>query len=462
MRAVRLIVEPFEFLSLQKVESIKELNKHGEIQITGLIEFEKSQQYMKKASVETWVSVKIITENDEVKQFFNGILTGLQLKQEGQSCVLTIEIKTGSMLLDIKPHIRSFQDLALTYSDVLHSCLNSSGGKAIMLDKKNISINRLLIQYNETDWDFIKRLSTYAGTIIIPEDATPGKKIYFGFRTTTGVELLNPDSYQMEQGYEVYEKKKVAGVGVELSDMVSYKVRTREIYSLGDNVIFQGKVFVIKKIISWLEGQELYNEYNLVTQCGGLSPVTYNDRLSGISLKANVTAVERTKVQIRIQEDENKDHCKAQWFDYATIYSTPDGTGWYCMPEIGDEVRLLVPDREEKHAYVVGSMHVGMSNGRIDPEKKSWKNRQNKEVLLTPDSIVFQNNKGLLIELSDQEGIKIVSNKNISVQSEGDIEIRSKAGTNISANSYLLMRQGGASIHMTDEINIGGGKIYMN
>lgn len=67
------------------------------------------------------------------------------------------------------------------------------------------------------------------------------------------------------------------------------------------------------------------------------------------------------------------------------------------------------------------------------------------------------------MELSDHEGIKISSNKDIIVESQKDIQIVSKnAGVNMTAGSMFSMRQGTAQIQMDKEINIGGGKIYMN
>ena len=133
------------------------------------------------------------------------------------------------------------------------------------------------------------------------------------------------------------------------------------------------------------------------------------------------------------------------------------------MPEVGDEVRLVFPDNNENNAYVASSVHVGASGGRSNPAYKSWKNRQNKEILFTPDSIVMTNNNGLLLELSDQNGIKMSSNNNITVHANGNIDIKSQnAGVHMYAENDILMKQGAAKIQIDDSININGGKIYMN
>lgn len=221
--------------------------------------------------------------------------------------------------------------------------------------------------------------------------------------------------------------------------------------------------FVVGKATSRLEGQELYHEYYLITKERGIPmPISHPDR-AGISLKAIVTAVEKTLVKVQIEGDENQAGCRSRWLDYATVYSTPDGTGWYCMPEVGDEVRMVLPDGNEDHAYVAGSVHLGAAGGRTNPDHKSWKNKQNKEIMFTPDAIILRNNHGMSMELSDQEGIRLISNKDIVVQSDGDVQIKSKgAGVNMAADGSILMQQGAAMVQIKDEIHIGGGKIYMN
>ena len=464
MRSVKLEVNPFSFVSFLKLECTKELNQHSVIRITGIIEQENKSVYMNMATQETWVNVCAISENEEMKHFFVGILTGLWIKKEGEVYILTIEVKTGSFLLDIKEHTRSFQNSEFQYLQVINTCLKAEGGSCYMADNNDKSTGRFLLQYRESDWQFIKRLASYAGTVLIPTDDSAEKKICFGYKESLTTEQLEADSYRMEQNYEGYEKKKAAGfTDLRLVDLVSYVVSSREIYCLGDTVQFEGTRFIIAKINSWLEGQELYNEYYLITkESAQLLPI-YNNNLIGVSLNARVTAVEKTVVKVKIEEDENKTECGSCWFDYATVYSTPDGAGWYCMPEVGDMVRLVLPDCIEGHAYIASSIHLGAAGGRSNPSEKSWRNSQNKEILFTPEAIILRNNNGISLELSDKEGVKVISNKDITVQADGNIQIKSQeAGVNMAAETVILMQQGAAKVELNNDINISGGKIYMN
>ena len=109
MKAVNLAVEPFSYITYTELECVRELNCHGSLRVRGLISQEKEAQYTELACGETWVNVKAVSGEGEETVFFTGILTGFYLKKENQVTELTIEVKTGSFLLDIQPNIRYYQ-----------------------------------------------------------------------------------------------------------------------------------------------------------------------------------------------------------------------------------------------------------------------------------------------------------------------------------------------------------------
>lgn len=464
MRVVELTVEPFGLKSYLNVECIREINTHGILKITGMIASEKASVYRNKALEETWVLVKAKEETGKEVNFFYGILTNFSMKEEGQVHIMTIEIRTGSYLLDLTPHIRSFQENTFTYNSVVKKCLEGVNGDFISSGVADEAIGGFLLQYNETDWEFFKRLACRAGTVLIPEFITKGKKFYFGCQNMHKGKEIKSEDYVFDKTYEEYGREKKSEV--EYASHPDYgicRIHSREFYHLGEFILFMGRTYQIGKIVSQLEGEELVHEYFLIRMREAPESFKYNENIRGLSLKAFVKQVKRDKVQVTIQADENKAYSKNLWFDYATVYTTPDGTGWYCMPEPQDEVRLTFPDDDEKNAYVASSVHLEAGKGRSNPDEKSWKNKQNKEILFTPDALILRNNKGLLMELSDKDGIKIISDKGIVVDAVKDVQITSKnAGVSVKGKNQIGLSQGCAQISIADEINIAGGKINMN
>lgn len=447
MRENRIVTDTFKFLNIIEFECIMELNQHGVLKIKGMIEDCNVDAYEKLAEGETWVCVKIIDENNLEKVFFYGFLSKLVINRENGCSILCIELHTGSYLLDIKSHTRSFQIEGSFYSDVLEQCLNGMGSKYIIREKKDMRMEHFLLQYEETDWMFLLRIAGYMGTVLIPDVHKRGIRFYLGIDHMGKTDKVTVEQYRIEA----------------TSNEKQFIFFSRDSYGLGESVVFLGKKMVIEKIVTNMKGNELLHEYYLSIYPQKYIKYAYNSKIVGTSLRAKVIDTKNTKVRIIIENDENKEKSGNKWFDYATVYSTPDGAGWYCMPEIGDEVRIVFPDEDESNAFVMSSVHLEMKNERNNPEYKSWKNKYNKEILFTPDSLVLRNNAGMLIELSDQEGIKIVSDKDVVLQAGENIQLVSEnSEVSIMAESSLNLEQGCAKIDMNKDIRIYGGKIYMN
>jgi hypothetical protein len=358
--------------------------------------------------------------------------------------------------LDRIPHTRTFQEDDFTYQSVIEECLSSDDGHFIMREKDSNQTRQFTVQYKESNWEFIKRLSHRLGVVLVPETRTDGRRFYMGVNHSEGGVEIPSNDFSITRSIPEKDSLIIHGMGV-------YGVKTRHIYELGQFVLLEGKKLVVSRIHSYLEGGELVHEYSL---CG--LETAYRTRLpcnhlKGVSLKGKVTDVERDKVKVLLHEDENQKNCGERWFDYATVYSTPDGTGWFVMPEIGDEIRLLFPDAEDAWAYVSSNVHLETEGGRINPDHKSWRNKQEKEILFTPDTLLITNNKGLFIELSDDNGITISSNRSIVIESDEAVQINSQnAGVSVYGDRNVAIQQGAASINIQDAINVSGGKINMN
>lgn len=337
----------------------------------------------------------------------------------------------------------------MLFVDVIEQCLEKSDSKFFIYDKRDTRIHQFLLQFQETDWEFLLRLAANAGTVLIPEYTMKGKNFYFGYPQRDREIEIDSNEYKIIRNSG--ERKEM------------YVIDLREVYDLGEIVRFRNRKLMISKIITYLNGSELYHKYYLVAAESRQYASKMNKKIKGVSLLAKVVQIQNTCVQVEIQSDENKEKSGYKWFNYATIYSTPDGTGWYCMPEVGDTVRIVFPDEDENNAYVMSSVHLEAEEARNNPDHKSWKNRQNKEILFTPDSLVIRNNKGLAVELSDQKGIVITSDKNISLNADKNINLTScNSNITVNADSSLSLVQGCARIDMDDTINIAGGKIFMN
>ena len=124
------------------------------------------------------------------KIFLNGAISKLRIKEtKAGALVVELVCSSKSILLDRIPRYRSFQDPTLTYIDIAQEVnKNYNDGETLVNvgeDMKEVS--RMTIQYNETDWEYIKRLASYTGQPVIPYY----DKVLVGFLKNQAVQTPN-------------------------------------------------------------------------------------------------------------------------------------------------------------------------------------------------------------------------------------------------------------------------------
>lgn len=441
-------IAPFNFLNITEYNSTLKLNEHGIVVIKGIIESNKEEQYLRLISDGAWTEIHQIGEDGTKTMLFCGLAKEGQINSCGGVKELTLKVITGSSLLDVHEHTRSFENEKMTKSKILkYLVANYPDGYALINSKCDGEIGEYLCQYKETDWQFIKRIASGCDVQIIPNYINRGVKFFFGLPDQTKNEILNSNIYAIQRNKEI----------------TCCIVKIRENYCLGQKLNFNGRELTITSIKSTLEGSELYHSYELIEADKIYSQHLYNEKLRGVSLCAKVTGVKAETVQLEIQENEYKEGEK-KWFSYATIYSSLEGSGWYCMPEVGDAVRLYFASDKEKDAFVMNAVHLEPSNSsrRVNPDHKSIMNKYGKEILITPSSLTLTNNAGMAIELSDDKGVHIISDKQIEIESEKEITLMSTHGKiDMVAQNAIVLQQGSTSMVLSEKLRMQGARIKM-
>lgn len=455
MREKRIQVKPFEMLSILDYVGRQMVNEHGSVMVIGIIASEKKDEYIKKAASETWVQVVAFDEMDEETTLFCGILTNFKVTEEGSGCMMELCLCTGTKLMDYEKHTRSYQKDSYTYDQIVKE-RNSDYEDAdtIFTKGKGNAISGFMLQYEETDWTFLKRLASTLNTVLVPDCGDQGERYYFGVPNKQADCEPEVEGYTTIQDYVLSENGKA-------EMKLCYIIESRMILSLGSCTVFKGNQFSVWKIESRWKGDELLHQYHLKPQADFWTARQYHEAIIGLSLMGTVKAVKGEQVQIQITKDENKESGQ-RWFDFSTVYSSPEGAGWYCMPEAGDTIRLYCPSEDESEAYVISAVHENTGNGiRTNPKHKIWRNPQGKEIRMTPENILLTNNDGMSVELSDGAGIKIKSNASISIQASDHISLNSNASLEMVAANKIVLKQGDTTMELADGIKLSGAKINL-
>jgi len=464
MREEKIIIYPMTYIELLSYEGLVQVNEHGYVKLKGQMPFEKKQECLAAGKRQTWVNIAAIA-GDQEKSLFYGVITYMRMEVENETCTIQIELKTGSSLMDKEVSIRSFQNTSATYNDVLNTCNEAYSNHdcdKIMTEAKQKTIDQFLMQYKETDWNFIKRLASRVGTVVVPEYKTSGIKYYFGLPNRRDSIIEGTCEYSVSCDMQEYSIKKAKAMSLTQEDTITYMWEDREIYELGQNKSINGKTMYVWKIQTELRKNELYHTYFMKTKQGICMPLQHNKEITGASLYATVIDVEHERVQIQMEVDSNSNGSGACWFSFASVYSSDDGTGWYCMPEKGDRVRLHFPTYEEQDAYVVSAYHERNAKLRKDPEIKFWRNKEGKEIQLAPSHILMTNNDGTYIQLSDEDGIEIVSEGSVMLQAKKGMSITSSSGSiELSASKKVRLRQGETEMNLSGDLNMQGARIKL-
>lgn len=462
MREYNIRTSPLEFLNILELQIEEEVNCHGKGIISGYISDEQEEEYLGMLTGEVWEQIRMIGKEGEVQILFHGIVTDFSMIYCNDQKKLTLEIMSGSVLMDGKRHLRSFQNPVMTYGQILKEITAEYQDSGIVFNEPwEERAGELVLQYYETDWEFFKRLASRKHQFLVPNAQKKGVKLSYALPVGERFVLSEGQKYTMRKNLSAYRKKVDQDMSVSESDCLEYMVESREAHRIGDCTTLFGELFYIYQIKSRYIGGELLHFCYMKRKRGIEVPEVFQEEMAGCSLSATVTAVKEDKVQVAIAEDENKEQETAVWYPYATVYSTPDGTGWYCMPEPGDRVRLTVPEKWEKDAFVSSSVHVGTESAdRKNPEYKVFKSKYQKEVRFTPTSIVITNNQGNRIEMTDKEGIRIISDHSVMLEAAEDLTIISNTGSLLAAGaSSVSFKQKGTSIELENDISFMGGNL---
>lgn len=458
-----ILVSPYKFQKITKLKLVRELNEHAKLFISGIIDEENVDKYVETADEQSSISIRVKDDKSDVTSIFQGLVTNIKINVDKDVRTLEIEALSRTFLMDLKTKDRTFQNENFSYGDIL-GILNKSYSSLQMMDNitNGKKIDKLIVQYKETDWGFIKRLASHFNVPVVPECQLDDTKYSLGVSGACKTYDIYNYNYSVKKGLQEYKLHSENDVnGLDDLNLISYEVTTSKIMYLYNLVNFKGrKLYIYKSEMELINGV-ISNKYILRDDKGIKVRRIYNNKLIGISLKGNILDTKNDRVKINLDIDGKQNKGEARWFSYSTVYSSPDGSGWYCMPEVGDAIRLYFPDNEDKNAYAISSTNLKSSNSekRSDPSVKSIGTKYGKEVVMKPGAVEIIGNGNLLMRLTDDGGVEIKSNKKIILDAKQDIEITGGTKVSIEGNNGVDLTQGSAKINIKDDVTMSGGKV---
>ena len=432
-------VNGYNIQSIKKMQIKNSINNHATLKLTGILDHEDINDVYSTTNNKV---IEVYYENKGSKNtLFYGIVTNINVLVDQEVYKIDVEAKSMTYLLDIKVKSRSFQDKSMPVKTIIKNVMSDYSNSSYLLNMPDEASGELIVQYEETDWEFIKRIvSEYNKGLIA---STTSKSIQYSVGSQNHFKQLSlaHTKFEIYKDLNEYKEMKENFIsGAKEEDYLTYKVTDYGILSLGDYINFQNKQLYVYESLYEIKDGILQNTYKLRQENGLNQKRLFNTKIIGSSIDGKIIGVQGELVQIHLEIDKSQSTSTAKWFKFSTMSASSDGSGWYCMPEIGDSVKVYFPTKDEDESFAISAVSgykqgASESGDRMgNPDNKYLRTRNDKEVKLTPDGIAVSCDSGQAdMKLSSDGTLTISSQNNINVTAKGNIKIEAKKSFKISA-----------------------------
>lgn len=460
-----LIIENLEFVAIDNLKIRQALNEITRVDIIGFLP-EDIGDSIYDYSINS--PIKILKGEDTL---FQGIMTDIKKRHEQGVTKIYIEAHSNSYIMNINKHKKSFQNKAMPYKDLISEIVSMYEGAKFMDKVTNgATIKVPIFQYLETEWEFLVRIASHFNVTLV--DNAMGDKIQF-FVGLPDVDKGNVTltNFEDSKDFKWYRYCKNWISDISERDYVYYTIETEEIYDLGDNIHLNEipvPLYVIETVYSYENGI-IKNICKLSTKKGARVPRKSNTNVTGCSIFGTVLQTARDNVKVHLTIDKTQSKGDAYWFPYASMYASENETGWYCMPEVGDSIRLYIPEQEEREAIAISSVkpHNPTENVEaLDPQHrmsntdvKYLRTAFGKELKFRPDGIDLIAKDGkVFITLNDDGVMYLNAEKSISLTAVEDIVMKAPK-VNIEATEGITLTSESSKVEMKTDIIIEGAEV---
>lgn len=447
--AGELIIEPVPYIEITSLEITAEQNSHTFMCSKGKINVSDRD----KIDFLCRFGTEAVIKKREGDVLFKGLITNLSVEECAGVLTVTVCAVSYTILLDQKKKTRPFHDIKETIEGIIRTVTaETPEARVIVEDMCNESAGQFIMQYDETDWEFIKRMASHSRQNVFPDVWHDYPAFYVGKPSfMPEAEIADEIPYTLSWNDQI-EEPYAANTAA-----MKYTVCLNDRYlRLGECVKFKGATLYVRSLHVLISQAVLKIDYELCAREGLSTIYRTNPQLSGKEVNGLVKRIERDSVKVQILGPDGNGNGEACWFPYSTVYASSDDSGWYCMPEPGDRVRIRFPDENETSAYAISSVSgYAPENERSDRMRdyavRYIRNRQGMEVIWTPDKVSISANGASLIDINRNGRLFISSDSRITIHADKDVTL--EAGDQIHIN-------GGGGIRITcgakAEINMDG------
>ena len=472
------------------------INEHQKLEMQ--LEMDEEQRknlerIIEKENVE--IEIELSGSNQNVRRkIFCGIVDYFEILDYGSyGCRILMKAFSKSVIFDRKNEkkYRVFQDTSLMFSDIINEINKDYADKKLEIKYSDIAkkqISSLVVQFDETDWEFLVRLASQLKTgLFVVEQGI----ILFGMVEMGEVKKENKyfSDYSLVRDYKNLYYKVQSNKVINLGDTVS--ISENAVENEGNDKDSSGNKgnFSVLKTRIFLKDFILKSEFLATDMKSYYIFKKYNEKIKGCRIEANVERVFEdggiAKMEVRFAEglkkivqersnDESNDKAYDDYgikrfpLSYQTFYSQTN-TGFFCTPEVNDTVEVYFPNEDERFAKVSWAIN-NKGNGRFsDYTKRNFQvNQSDFNFSLNLNSFEVKTAEKYSVESPNivenadnfvnkaNQNMIVASNNYLGIESIGDADFYGSKINIIGKEKEITMES------LSSDVRIKGKKVHSN
>ncbi len=434
-----LFLSSVDMVYIRKLDIVQSPGSHASLYLEAVLDGEQDENEFHSIGK----TMTLMYQSKEgSRPLFYGVIDKISIEKDGESVILYLEAWDSTQLMDTERRNRAFQDPQMTPHQIMAEVMQAYPGADYRLNVPETPIGQLIVQYEETDWEFLNRFFSRYQEPLYPNPEFESIRLLAGESPDTEDWEWDRLPYTLSQNYMELNNRKENGPGdIFAGQNVQYQVETYDLASMGNEILYKGSLWYVGGVERHLEKGLLVSRYMLRKEEGLKLLPRQNARLTGISIDGQILACSRDRVQVEMEIDVAGGEAAHYWFPYSTVASSSDGSGWYCMPEKGESVRVYFPVADEKEAYVVTNIKAhtpeqgNPSDPMGNPNVRNIETAQGNQVKFTEEGVVIAAGSGqgsILLKKSGEVVLDAI--KDISISAGNVINI-------IAANEVIMKSQ---------------------
>ena len=472
------------------------INEHQKLEIQ--LEMDDEQRKNLERIIEkedVAIEIELTNADKDIKRkIFSGIVDYFEILDYGSyGCRILMRAFSKSVLFDRKNEkkYRVFQDRNLMFSDIIDEINKDYADKKLEIKYSDIvkkQIGSLIVQFDETDWEFLVRLASQlkTGMFVIEQGI-----ILFGIVEMGEIKKENKyfSDYSLVRDYKNLYYKVQSNKVINLGDTVS--ISENAIENEGNDKDSSGNRgnFSVLKTKIFLKDFILKSEFLATDMKSYHIFKKYNEKIKGCRIEANVERVFEdggiAKMEVRfaeglkkiVQERSNEESNDKAYDDYGikrfplsyqTFYSQTN-TGFFCTPEVNDTVEVYFPNEDERFAKVSWAIN-NKGNGRFsDYTKRNFQvNQSDFNFSLNLNSFEVKTAEKYSVESPNivenadnfvnkaNQNMIVASNNYLGIESIGDADFYGSKINIIGKEKEITMES------LSSDVRIKGKKVHSN